>query len=84
VTRAFLRRAALAHAAVSKPSSGCLKSILQCVNANASLRPTVSPASSGMRQLPVRNTSIPCPSRKVLFSGFPFRLKSTTAWSATM
>lgn len=84
VTRAFLRRAALAHAAVRPPlSDACNPHLWLCVETNKT-RPIASLACSGTTRLRGRSTLIRFLSRKVTFLDFLFPRKSTMAWSATM
>lgn len=79
VTRAFLRRAALAQAAVRTPYV-MSKWIL---SANG-VRPTVLWNSCGTRQLPVLITSILYPSRKECSLASQSLPRNTTAWWARM
>jgi hypothetical protein len=78
VTRAFLRRAALAHAAVRTHS---LPFSCTWLDANGS-RPTVLSSCSGIRRSRELDIWMLCPSPGELYSGFQFRSKSTSGWSA--
>jgi hypothetical protein len=72
VTRAFLRRAALAHAAVR------LKSMLARLDGHTDMdRPTASSSFFGIRPLSEPGISILCQSRWERYSGCPFPPKST-------
>lgn len=80
VTRAFLRRAALAHAAVSAHSSFWS---YQRVSAE-SYRPIASLNCFGIRPLSEQDFSILCPSLAEHCLDFRFRPRSTWAWSVIM
>lgn len=79
VTKAFLRRAALAHAAVR------LESVtFSDVHIANMYRPTVSSNFSGIRPLSELSISTLCHSRWGRSSACPFPPKSIWAWSAMM
>jgi hypothetical protein len=79
VTRAFLRRAALAHAAVRR------KFTLALSHRFADMyRPTASSNFSGTRPLSERSTSTLCHSRWEHFLVCPYLPKSIWAWSGMM
>jgi hypothetical protein len=79
VTRAFLRRAALAHAAVRREFTLALS----CRFADM-YRPTASSNFSGIRPLREQSTSTLCHSRWERSSDCPSPPKSTWAWSGMM
>lgn len=77
VTRAFLRRAAVAHAAVSDPI------ILVRVTTDTS-RPIVSLSCFGIRPLSEQDSLTLCPSLVESYSDYRSRPRSTWAWWVTM
>jgi amidase len=76
VTRAFLRRAALAHAAVRSHLSLLMNDWMLIL-----VRPTALPNSSGIRQSRGLDLWTLCPNPRELCSGCRSQRKSTLGWS---